>query len=101
MDILEYLASCLEEAALQASDGSRPFTGNEATAIAESLLADEKLTFRKRAWGIMSIDGQVYLHKAVQQAAAAAGRTLSLDDVKGITGFLLWYGENLGIIYVP
>ncbi len=93
MDIRSYLASCLEEAALVVSDGSRPFTEPQATAIADALLADAKLSFTLDQWDVVSLEGQEHLAEAV---AHASGRH---DEAKAITGHLLWYEERLGIAY--
>lgn len=98
MDVRSHLASCLEEAALVVSDGSRPFTEEETESLADVLIADPKLSFALDAWDIVSIEGQEYLAAAVERVGGSA---LCDGDARGIAKHLLWYEERLRIVYTP
>lgn len=103
MQTQEYLAECLEEAALVVSDGSRPFSTEEASSIARALLEDPNLGFVRSSagWDPISTTGAVYLTEAIDQAAQATGRALRFSDAKDIATHLLWYELDLVVTYRP
>ncbi len=103
MQIQEYLTGCLEEAALVVSDGSRPFSTEEAASIARTLLEDPKLGFVRNGadWNPISTTGAVYLTEAIDQASQATGRALRFSDAKDIAAHLLWYELDLAVTYRP
>lgn len=100
MQIQEYLAGCLEEAALVVSDGSRPFSAEEAASVARTLLEDPKLGFAQNGaeWNPMPTTGAAHLTEAINQATRGE---LRFSDAKDIAAHLLWYELDLAVTYRP